>query len=58
MEENPNQHYRCMLCEYTYRPEKGDPLNGIPPGTPFDDLPDDWTCPKCGASKTQFYPAD
>ena len=50
--------YCCMLCEYTYRPAKGDPAGGVPPGTAFDDLPDDWVCPKCGASRTQFYPAD
>lgn len=47
--------YACMLCDYAYDPEKGDPTQDIPAGTPFDDLPDDWTCPKCGASKRQFY---
>lgn len=51
-------NYECMLCEYTYRPERGDPSQGIPPGTPFDDLPEDWQCPKCGASREKFYPAD
>lgn len=46
--------YRCSVCGYVYNPEKGDPDSGIKPGTPFEDLPDDWTCPVCGASKDQF----
>jgi len=45
----------CMICDYDYDPAKGDPSQDMPAGTPFDDLPDDWTCPKCGASKRQFY---
>ena len=46
--------YRCLVCEYVYDPEKGDPDNGIDPGTAFDDLPDDWICPVCGVGKDQF----
>ncbi|WP_083241034.1 MULTISPECIES: hydroxylamine reductase [Methanobacterium] len=46
--------YRCLACEYVYDPEKGDPDNGIGPGTAFDDLPDDWICPVCGVGKDQF----
>ncbi len=46
--------YDCDLCGYEYDPEEGDPENGIPPGTPFEDLPDDWTCPICGAEKEDF----
>jgi len=46
--------YECTVCGYVYNPKDGDPDNGIPPGTPFEDLPDDWTCPVCGASKDQF----
>lgn len=38
------------------RPEKGDPENGIDPGTPFEDLLEDWICPECGARKDQFEP--
>ncbi|HOV52766.1 MAG TPA: rubredoxin, partial [Methanothrix sp.] len=34
--------------------EKGDPTSGIAPGTSFEDLPDDWVCPECGADKDQF----
>ncbi|MFC1884192.1 rubredoxin [Thermodesulfobacteriota bacterium] len=46
--------YVCGVCGYVYDPEDGDPDNGIEPGTAFEDLPDDWTCPVCGASKDQF----
>lgn len=46
--------YRCLVCEYVYDPEKGDPDNGIDPGTAFEDLPDDWICPVCGVGKDQF----
>jgi rubredoxin len=46
--------YRCTICGYIYDPEKGDPESGIEPGTSFDDLPDDWVCPLCGASKDDF----
>ncbi|MDD3725661.1 MAG: rubredoxin [Candidatus Ratteibacteria bacterium] len=46
--------YVCSVCGYIYDPEKGDPDNGIVPGTPFEELPDDWTCPVCGASKDKF----
>ncbi|UCD97307.1 MAG: rubredoxin [Candidatus Bathyarchaeota archaeon] len=46
--------YRCTVCGYVYDPEKGDPESEIAPGTPFEDLPDDWVCPMCGAPKDQF----
>jgi len=46
--------YRCTVCGYIYDPEKGDPDGGIAPGTPFEEIPDDWVCPVCGASKDQF----
>ncbi len=46
--------YVCSVCGYVYDPEQGDPDNGIDPGTAFADLPDDWTCPICGASKDEF----
>ena len=45
---------RCDLCGYVYDPEKGDMVNGVAPGTSFDDLPDDWVCPVCGAGKDDF----
>ena len=46
--------YVCGVCGYVYDPEEGDPDNGISSGTPFEDLPDDWVCPICGASKEMF----
>lgn len=46
--------YKCAVCGYVYDPELGDPDGGIKPGTPFEDIPDDWVCPVCGASKDQF----
>ncbi len=46
--------YVCSICSYVYDPEVGDPDAGIEPGTKFEDLPDDWVCPECGAIKEQF----
>jgi len=46
--------YRCKVCGYVYDPEKGDPESGIKPGTPFEELPEDWVCPICGAGKEEF----
>jgi rubredoxin len=47
--------YECPLCGYVYDPVSGDPDEGISPGTPFEDLPDNWSCPVCGASKNVFF---
>lgn len=46
--------YVCNICGYVYDPEKGDDYAGIPAGTAFEDLPEDWTCPLCGAGKSEF----
>jgi rubredoxin/uncharacterized Fe-S cluster protein YjdI len=46
--------YECSLCGYIYDPAIGDPEHGIPAGTPFEELPDGWICPLCGAGKDQF----
>ena len=46
--------YVCELCGYEYDEKEGDPENGIAPKTDFEDLPKDWTCPLCGASKEDF----
>ncbi len=46
--------YECTVCGYIYDPEVGDPDSKIKPGTPFEDLPDDWVCPVCGAGKDEF----
>ncbi len=48
--------YECTACGYIYDPAYGDSDGGIPPGTAFEDLPEDWVCPVCGASKSQFAP--
>jgi rubredoxin len=50
--------YVCSVCGYVYNPADGDPDNGVAPGTPFEKLPDNWTCPMCGADKSEFVPED
>jgi len=50
--------FRCILCGYVYDPKKGDPDNGIDPGTSFEELPDDWVCPVCFAGKEEFEPEE
>lgn len=46
--------YRCTVCDWIYDPEVGDPDGGIAPGTAFEDIPDDWSCPLCGVTKEDF----
>ena len=46
--------YRCTVCGYIYDRKLGYPDGNIRPGTPFEEIPDDWVCPVCGASKGQF----
>jgi rubredoxin len=46
----------CESCGFIYDPADGDPDGGIPPGTAFEDIPDDWYCPVCGARKADFSP--
>ncbi len=46
--------WECTVCGYVYDPEAGDPDSDVPPHTPFENLPDDWVCPVCGATKDQF----
>ncbi len=45
----------CDVCGYAYDPAKGDSDAGIPAGTAFADLPEDWVCPDCGVGKDQFH---
>jgi rubredoxin len=55
VEENlPELRWVCTSCGYVYDPAAGDPAHGIPPGTPFEELPDDWMCPVCLALKRAF----
>lgn len=56
--ENENKKYQCGPCGYVYDPAVGDPDSGIAPGTPFEELPDDWCCPICGVSKDMFEPVE
>jgi flavin reductase (DIM6/NTAB) family NADH-FMN oxidoreductase RutF/rubredoxin len=53
-EEKKMDKYICDVCGYVYDPETGDPDNGVPAGTAFEDVPDNWVCPVCGAPKTSF----
>ena len=46
--------HKCLLCDYVYDEEKGDPEHGIPPGTKWEDVDEDFLCPDCGASKLDF----
>lgn len=55
---NIMRKYVCDVCEYVYDPEKGDPDNGVPAGTPWEKVPEDWVCPLCGVGKDQFSPVD
>jgi rubredoxin len=50
--------YKCVVCGYIYDPAEGDPISGIDPGTPFEDLPDDYLCPVCSAGKEEFEPVE
>ena len=55
-EEADMQKYVCVTCGWVYDPAEGDPDSGIAPGTPFEDIPEDWTCPACGVGKEYFEP--
>ena len=50
--------YICIVCDWVYDPEVGDPDAGIAPGTAFEDVPEDWVCPVCGVGKEDFKPVE
>jgi len=50
--------YWCRFCSYIYESALGDPTQNIPPGTAFEELPESWVCPVCGAAKSEFRPTD
>jgi rubredoxin-NAD+ reductase len=52
------RRYRCGTCGEIYDEARGDAEGGVPPGTRFEDLPDDWICPACGMGKAGFEPLD
>ncbi len=49
-----SKKYICIVCDYIYDPEVGDPDSGIAPGTAFEDIPKDWVCPDCNVGKSDF----
>ena len=53
-ERSDTQRYECIECKYIYNPKFGNEKAGIKPGTPFEDLPEDWVCPVCGEGKDMF----
>ena len=48
------KRYICLICGYIYDEEKGSPEENIPAGTRWEDVPEDWVCPDCGAGKEEF----
>ena len=50
--------WECRVCGYIYDPARGDPDNGVNPGKAFENLPEDWVCPSCGANKDLFDKLD
>ena len=54
----PTTRLECKVCWYVYDPAAGDPVWQIPPGTPFSELPEYWTCPNCACLQDQFMVAD
>ena len=54
MVDAPYRKWQCMACDYIYDEELGDDEEGLAPGTGWEDIPDDWYCPDCGAEKEMF----
>lgn len=52
--ESPTKKWQCRFCTHIYDEALGDPENGIEPGTTFEDIPEDWFCPDCGAMKEDY----
>ena len=50
----PFRQYNCLICDHVYDEALGDPAAGLAPGTRFEDIPDGWVCPDCGATKADF----
>lgn len=60
-EHSPSTAFRkwiCAVCDYVYDEALGDPDHGLAPGTRFETIPDDWSCPDCGVTKADFYTFD
>jgi rubredoxin len=54
MNAEPYKSWQCRTCGYIYDEEKGDPDEGLAPGTRWAEIPDDWVCPECGTAKSDF----
>ncbi len=54
MDNNEYKIYKCTMCGYVYREERGEPRRGVPPKTKFEDLSDDFRCPTCNQPKMAF----
>lgn len=52
------RRFMCLVCGYVYDEERGDPSSNVAPGTRWEDLPDGWLCPECGAPKSEFDEID
>ncbi len=52
------KNYRCTVCSYVYIPAKGDPKKGVEPGTAFEQLPENWKCPRCNKPVMMFEEVD
>ena len=46
--------WQCRFCSHIYDEAEGDPENGVPAGTSMEDVPEDWFCPDCGATKEDY----
>ena len=55
-EPKPTEKWVCINCGYVYDPEQGDPYGQVPPGVPFERLPEGWRCPICSVDRDQFDP--
>ena len=53
-DNNNNRTWMCIVCGWIYNEKEGDADEGLAPGTAWEDVPDDWSCPDCGASKDEF----
>jgi len=53
-ERKEMRQWMCVVCGYIYDEAAGDPEHGIPAGTPWEEVPEDWTCPECGVGKKDF----
>ena len=54
MSDNEYRKYECVICGFIYDEAEGLPDDGIPAGTRWADIPEDWECPDCGISKQEF----